>query len=171
MTAAPSDSRRAVLRGLAVSGLMVAAVSQARAQTKPGAAAKPVDHSAHGAAATAGGKSGHGAHGAKMALAAAAKKCQVAGDACSKHCIALISKGDVTLVDCLKAVAALVPVTVALERLAANNAQRLKDLARVAADVAADCEAECRKHEHPQCKACGDACVALINEIKTTLSA
>ena len=36
--------------------------------------------------------------------------------------------------------------------------------------VCKDCEKECRKHEeHIECKACADACAALVDQINLTL--
>lgn len=122
------------------------------------------DHSGH---TDAGAGPAHD-HRATASLAGAAKKCTIAADACMKHCIALISKGDTSLVDCLKTVSALIPVSQALEKLASNNARRLPDLVKVVFAIAADCEVECRKHapHHAQCKACQTACVALMEQCR-----
>jgi Cys-rich four helix bundle protein (predicted Tat secretion target) len=72
--------------------------------------------------------------------------------------------GDKSLADCMRSVSAMLPVCAAMNRLAIQDAKRLKDLAKVCADICRDCEAECRKHEfhHVECKRCAEACAATV---------
>jgi len=99
-----------------------------------------------------------------QALVEVTKRCETVGTACLKHCQRLTRLGDKSLADCMRSVSSMLPVCVATNRLAAQDANRLKDLAKVCADVCRDCEAECRKHEfhHIECKRCAEACAATV---------
>jgi Cys-rich four helix bundle protein (predicted Tat secretion target) len=90
------------------------------------------------------------------------------GEVCIDHCITLLGKGDTSLIGCLRSVSAMMPLCTALVRLAALDAKRLKELAKVCVDELADCEEECKKHEdhHAVCKACAEACAACAEECK-----
>lgn len=103
-----------------------------------------------------------------QALVDAAIDCVRRGEACVPHCVESLSKGDTMLAECLESVFAMMPVCTAVARLAANDAPRLKELAKVCGDICADCEKVCRKHEghHEVCKACADACAAFVKESK-----
>jgi Cys-rich four helix bundle protein (predicted Tat secretion target) len=94
----------------------------------------------------------------------ATRRCETVGKICLNHCIRLTKAGDKSIADCMRAVNAMLPVCSAMNRLAALDAKRLKDLAKVCADVCRDCEAECRKHEfhHVECKNCAEACAATV---------
>lgn len=106
------------------------------------------------------------AHGRHGALIAALKACISKGEACVKHCIALLNKGDTSLVDCLKTTTAMLPICRALERYAAIDAKHLRELAQLCVVVNQECEAECQKHadHHTACRECADACTACITE-------
>jgi Cys-rich four helix bundle protein (predicted Tat secretion target) len=110
------------------------------------------------AAKTSPGQSPH------PAVAEATKRCETVGNACLRHCQRLTRLGDKSLADCMRSVSAMLPVCVAMNRLATQDAKRLKDLAKVCADICRDCEAECRKHEfhHVECKRCAEACAATV---------
>lgn len=97
-------------------------------------------------------------------LVATARACIARGEACMRHCIALLSRGDTSLVDCLKTVTAMLPICQALERYAIIDARHLRELVRLCMTVNSECEVECRKHadHHDACKACADACAACI---------
>jgi Cys-rich four helix bundle protein (predicted Tat secretion target) len=103
----------------------------------------------------------------------AAKRCGRVGQICLAHCIRLTRAGDTSLADCMKAVRAMLPVCAAISQLAAQDAKRLKDMARLCVSVCSDCEDECRKHEfhHVECKNCAEACAAMISACKTVLGA
>ena len=106
----------------------------------------------------------HAGHGPNAEIAATAKACVTKGDACLKHCIALLNKGDTSLVECMKTVTAMMPLCRALERYATIDAKHLKELVKLSLVVNTECETECRKHEahHVTCKECADACDACI---------
>jgi Cys-rich four helix bundle protein (predicted Tat secretion target) len=100
----------------------------------------------------------------RQAVIEATKRCETVGNACLRHCQRLTRLGDKSLAECMRSVSAMLPVCVAVNRLASQDAKRLKDLAQVCADVCRDCEAECRKHEfhHLECKRCAEACAATV---------
>ena len=106
-------------------------------------------------------------------LIAAAKRCGSVGETCLKHCVRLTKAGDKSLAECLKTVSAMLPVCAAVGRLAAQDAARLKDLAKVCIDVCGDCETACRKHEfhHVECKNCAEACAAMVKACKSAIGA
>ncbi len=137
--------RRDLLRGIGVAAA-VAATAPAEGQTH--------QHS-HGAAK-------------HQSLVDSASGCVSKGEVCLDHCHELLAQGDKTLGACAKSVSQLVAVCGALRSLAAQDAPALPKLARVAADVCKDCEAECRKHEktHQVCKDCAEACAACATECK-----
>jgi Cys-rich four helix bundle protein (predicted Tat secretion target) len=99
--------------------------------------------------------------------------CVNKGEVCLNHCITSLSTGDTMMKDCAKLVAAILPMCAGLAKLAAMDAPRLKDYAKVCMDACADCEKECRKHEqmHAVCKACAEACAGCIKECKTLTGA
>lgn len=113
------------------------------------------------------------ARGPNQSLVDAAKRCGRVGDICLKHCIRLTRAGDTSLADCMLAVQAMLPVCSTMGQLAGQDAKRLKNMARLCADVCADCEDECRKHEfhHRECKNCAEACAAMIKECKAVIGA
>src|SRR5262245_12555179 len=104
-----------------------------------------------------------------QAIVEATKRCETVGNACLKHCQRLTRLGDKSLADCMRSVSAMLPVCTALSRLAAQDAKRLKELAKVCADICRDCEAECRKHEfhHVECQRCAEACAATVKVLGT----
>lgn len=147
---------------IAAAGLVVAA---GVAGSKTLAAEEgAVDHSQHGAS-TAGVE--------HQALITAAVDCLNKGNVCVNHCVASLSTGDTMLKDCLKTVLAMLPMCETLAALAAQDAARLKEFAKVCMDVCDDCEKECRKHEthHATCKSCAESCAACIKECKALIGA
>ena len=62
--------------------------------------------------------------------------------------------GTKSLADCMRSVSAALPVLRGHEPARHQDAKRLRDLAKVCADICRDCEAECRKHEfhHVECE-------------------
>jgi Cys-rich four helix bundle protein (predicted Tat secretion target) len=111
--------------------------------------------------------------GPNQQLVDAAKRCGRVGQICLAHCIRLTRAGDKSLADCMQAVRAMLPVCAAIGQLAAQDAKRLKDMARLCVSVCSDCEDECRKHEfhHVECKNCAEACAAMITACKAVLGA
>ena len=129
------------------------------------------------AAGDDGSHDGHGEHhhgGAKhQKIVDAALECINRGEVCAAHCVELLGKGETSLKSCLHSVSGMLAMCGALTRLAALDAPRLKELAKVCAGVCEDCEKECRKHEkeHAQCKACAESCVKCVKECKALLDA
>lgn len=106
-------------------------------------------------------------------LILAASACLTAAEVCHAHCLRLLGAGDTSLKICAPLVSATIPVCEALVRLAVLDHGRLKEFAKACADVCADCETECRKHEshHAECKACAEACAVCIRECKRLTAA
>jgi protein SCO1 len=104
-------------------------------------------------------------HGRNAELVTTTRACLQKGEACLRHCVASLSSGDTSLVDCLKTVTAMLPICQALERYAVIDARHLRELVRLCMAVNAECEAECRRHadHHDACKDCADACAACIS--------
>lgn len=151
---------------LAAGGVLLAGTTGLLATTKT-AQAEPADpHAGHEDHAS---HDGHGQTSSQhQAVVDAALDCVAKGEACVPHCIELTAKGDTSLVECLKSVLAMMPMCTAVARLAALDAPRLKELAKLCDDVCADCEKVCRKHaeHHAVCKACAEACASFVRESK-----
>jgi Cys-rich four helix bundle protein (predicted Tat secretion target) len=94
--------------------------------------------------------------------------CLKTGEACVAHCLVLLGEGDKEMAACAQSVSELLASCSALMKLASQGSKFTPAMARVVADVCADCETECRKHEnkHDQCKACADSCAACLKECK-----
>jgi len=99
-----------------------------------------------------------------QAIIDATKRCENVGNICLRHRQRLTRLGDKSIADCMRSVSVMLPVCMATNRLAQQDAKRLRDLAKVCADVCRDCEAECRKHEfhHVECKRCAEACAETV---------
>jgi Cys-rich four helix bundle protein (predicted Tat secretion target) len=99
-----------------------------------------------------------------------ATDCVAKGEACLAHCLKSFESGDTELAVCAARVNELIASCGLLARLAATESRHLKAMAAVSSAICTDCEAECRKHEvHPECKACGDACLNCIEACKALL--
>jgi Cys-rich four helix bundle protein (predicted Tat secretion target) len=166
---ADAHSRRSLLTTggamLAGAAALVASPRLAEAEQDPHAGhnmgqMEHMDHAGH---------EGHGKPASQhQALIDAALDCVAKGEACVPHCIDLMGKGDTSLVECLKSVLAMMPMCTAVARVAALDAPRLKDLAKLCGEVCADCEKVCRKHaeHHAVCKACAESCASFVKESK-----
>lgn len=110
--------------------------------------------------------------GPHQAIVDAAKRSEQKGEVCRAHCVRLIRSGDKSMQECLKLVNEMLPLSAAMGRLAANDAPRLKDLAKVCRAACTDCQAECKKHadHHAECKASYEACTALLEALKPLLA-
>lgn len=99
-------------------------------------------------------------------LAASSGDCLQTGEVCMAHCLVLLSQGEKEMAACARSVNELLAVCSALQKLANQESKNTPRFARLAADVCADCEKECRKHEkkHAECKACADSCAACLKE-------
>jgi Cys-rich four helix bundle protein (predicted Tat secretion target) len=116
----------------------------------------------------------HGHDAARhKALIDVALKCVGAGEVCLDHCYKLLGTGDTSLKDCVRTVSAMLPMCAALVRLAALDAPRLKELAKLCIDVCGDCETECKKHQehHALCRACAESCAECITACKKLIAA
>ena len=98
----------------------------------------------------------------------AALDCVKRGDVCLNHCISLLGKGDTSIKDCARTVSVMLPVCATLAKLAALEAPRLKEFAKVCSDICEDCRSECKKHadHHAVCKKCMESCDSCIQECK-----
>ena len=78
----------------------------------------------------------------------------------------MLGTGDTSLKGCLRSVSEMMPMWLTLARLAALDALRLKELAKVCGDVCDDCLKECKKHadHNAACKACAETCEACNKE-------
>lgn len=142
--------RRAFLTGAA-----------ALASTLAAARALAADHAHAGAPPAAGAGAARDARLTK--LVEAAGECAATGDACIRHCVDMLAKGDTALAGCLDRVLETTAVCAALERLgsyASAPAPRLAALAAAAATYCRDCASECKKHveHHEICRICMEAC-------------
>lgn len=145
--------RREVLK--TVAGAVAAAMA-----TSAAAAAQDHQHHHHD----------HGAMGGKSyaALIDSSSDCQKTGEACLAHCLVLLGQGDKEMAACAQSVSELLATCNALMKLALQGSKFTPAMAKVATDVCAACEKECRKHEkkHAECKACADSCAACLKECK-----
>lgn len=114
----------------------------------------------------------HHNHGAMAnpfsSLIASSGDCLKTGEACLAHCLVLLGQGDKEMAACAQSVNGLLAVCGTLGKLAGQNSKHTAAMAKLAADVCAECEKECRKHEkkHAECKACADSCAACLKECK-----
>lgn len=115
---------------------------------------------------------GHAGHGGDTALFEAAHGCITKGDACIQHCIAMLSSGDTSMVDCLRASRDMHAVMHGLAQLASSNSARLKEYAKVAVELCKDCEAACKKHadHHAVCRECMEACGKTIAQCQRVIA-
>ena len=102
------------------------------------------------------------------AVVGSANECLAKGQACISHCFETFVAGDTTMAECAFAVEQMLKACDAFAYLAAYDSPHLAAMARVCVSVCEDCEKECRKHEEHQaeCRACADACAALIRDAK-----
>lgn len=109
-----------------------------------------------------------GANKRNAALIAASGDCLKTGEACLAHCIYLLGNGDKTMAACAQSVNELLASCNALMKLAGQDSKYVPALAKVAAEICANCEKECRKHEkhHEECRACAESCAACLKECK-----
>lgn len=143
------------------------------------AAASAADH-ADGHAHGAGEGHHHGGmkyfkaerYARRAPLVAATENCISKGRQCLSHCLETFLAGDTTMAECAFAVDQMLAVCNAMARLAAHDSPQLPEMARACIAVCEHCEKECRRHEEhqPECRACADACAALIAEAKKVLA-
>ncbi len=144
------DRREFIGAGVALAGVTLAAKT---ASAGPAAAAAAKDPHA-----------GHMMHGTASPLSDAAAACVTKGEACLQHCLGMYAMGDTTMAGCGKAVSDMLAAARALLALSLAGSKHTKIAAKLAADTAKDCEAECKKHTHDVCKACAECCAKLVAE-------
>ncbi len=128
------------------------------------AAAGPALADGHGSAGH-----DHAAHAPRHpALLEAVEACTATGRRCISHCLTSFEEGDSSLAVCARRVHEMVAICDAMETLLASNSAYAKGMASVCRQACEDCSAECRKHadKHQECKACMDACDALIPQLE-----
>ncbi len=110
----------------------------------------------------------HSKHTAQQPdLLNAVNTCTDKGERCIAHCLVSFQEGDTELADCAAKVHEMQAVCGAFSYLLAANSSYSKAYAAVCKQVCDDCEKECRKHDkHIECKACGDACAAVSEQIE-----
>ena len=96
-----------------------------------------------------------------------ARACLDTGDACVRHCVALLGQGDTTLEKCMRTVLDMTAACDGLARLASYAdapTPNLRAYAKVCGDYCRDCAAACKKHadHHAACKACMESCDACL---------
>jgi len=95
---------------------------------------------------------GHHDHAAmakrNAALIAASADCLKTGEACLAHCLYLLGNGDKEMAACAQSVNELLASCNALMKLAGQDSRYVPALAKVAGEICANCEKECRKHEN-----------------------
>ncbi|MCC6810721.1 MAG: Csp1 family four helix bundle copper storage protein [Deltaproteobacteria bacterium] len=141
--------------------LLVTAAA-AKAIGAPAPAKDP--HAGHGETKAGEMKGGAMNHGAASPLSDAAAQCIKSGEACLQHCLDMFTMGDTTMAGCAKAVSDMLATAKALFSLQLAGSKHAKAAAKLAADAAKDCEAECKKFTHAPCKACAECCNKLIAE-------
>jgi Cys-rich four helix bundle protein (predicted Tat secretion target) len=125
-----------------------------------------------GAAVSAMPRHDHSKHSPQLPeLLTAATDCVDKGQRCITHCLVSFREGDVSLAECASKVHEMQAVCTAFSYLLAANSEYIKAYAPVCEQVCTDCEKACLEHkEHIECKACADACVNLVDQIKLRLS-
>ena len=114
----------------------------------------------------------HSKHSAQLPdVLDATFNCLDKGQRCIAHCLVSFQEGDTALADCASKVHEMQAICSGFSYLLASNSEYTKAYASVCEQVCKDCEDECMKHkEHIECKACGEACAELIDQIKLRLS-
>lgn len=102
---------------------------------------------------------------------AATNDCLDKGQRCIAHCLVSFQEGDTELAQCAAKVHEMQAICAGFSYLLAANSDYIKAYSEICAQACQDCEKECRKHEaHVECKACGDACAALVDQIRLRLA-
>ena len=113
----------------------------------------------------------HSKHTAQLPdLLNATNNCLDKGERCIAHCLVSWKEGDLELADCAAKVHEMQAICGAFSYLLAANSEYIKAYAGVCEQVCKDCEEECMKHkEHIECKACGEACAEIVDQIELSL--
>lgn len=102
------------------------------------------------------------------ALVAASADCLKTGEACLAHCLYLLGNGDKEMAACAQSVNELLASCTVLMKLAGQDSRYVPAFAKLAGEVCASCEKECRKHakHHEECRACAESCAACLKECR-----
>ena len=113
----------------------------------------------------------HSKHTAQQPdLLNAMNDCLDKGQRCITHCLVSFKEGDVQLADCAAKVHEMHAICRAFSYLLTANSEYIKAYAPICEQVCKDCQKECLKHkEHIECKACADACEAVVDQIALAL--
>jgi len=113
----------------------------------------------------------HSKHTAQLPdLLDAVNNCLDKGQRCIAHCLVAFKEGDTELAECAAKAHEMQAVCDAFSYLLASNSKYIKAYASLCEQVCKDCEDECMKHKkHKECKACGEACSAVVDQIKLRL--
>ena len=116
-------------------------------------------------------KHDHSKHSTQMPdMMSAVNKCLDKGQRCIAHCLVSFKEGETELADCAAKTHEMQAICDGFSYLVASNSKYIKAYAKVCAQVCKDCEDECMKHKkHVECKACGEACAELVDQIKLHL--
>ena len=114
----------------------------------------------------------HSKHSAQLPdVLDAVNNCLDKGQRCMAHCLVSFQEGDLELADCAAKVHEMHAICDAFSYLLASNSKHIKAYASICEQVCKECEKECLKHKkHIECKACADACAAVIDQIKLRIS-
>lgn len=93
--------------------------------------------------------------------------CLDKGQRCIAHCLVSFREGDTELAICAAKVHEMQAVCSTYAYLLASNSSYAKAYSAICSEVCKDCETECMKHKmHIECKECGEACNAVVAQIK-----
>lgn len=124
-----------------------------------------------GAATAAQSHKHHNTANANEHLAGEALACSRSGEACLKMCFDMLATGDSSMAECARAVRELVIACDALAGMAIHDSKHLASYAEVTSKICDECREQCLSHdEHPQCRACADACEKCANACQEFLN-
>lgn len=111
----------------------------------------------------------HSKHAPQLpALFEALEDCTSKGRLCISHCLASFAEGDSSLAACAAKVHEMDAICDAMSTLVAANSSYVSDMAKTCLKACEDCAAECEKHAdmHRECRACMEACEAVVPHLK-----
>jgi Cys-rich four helix bundle protein (predicted Tat secretion target) len=108
----------------------------------------------------------------EMAAVHALMHCDMAGQACLTHCLALMAQGDASVAECARNVRDTLAVCEATRTLLQSRSSLAAAQLAVCRDACTACRAACQPHigHHEQCRACAEACTNAIAAIDALLS-
>ena len=101
----------------------------------------------------------------------AVNDCVDKGQRCISHCLVAWNEGDLELAACAKKVHEMDAICGGFSYLLTANSGHIKQMASLCMSVCDECAEECRKHDqHHECRACAEACEAVVAAIKKHLA-